>query len=116
MNITTLSSLFNWLTLFLATIQFRKGYLAQGIKHEDLPFNSIFMPYAAYYGVGMVSFFICRFFGSLPFFLREEICRNDFEHKAYFSITVISGFDVFFPEKWSVADFFANVSFLHVAN
>jgi amino acid transporter len=58
MNVTTLSSLFNWLTLFLATIRFRKGYLAQGIKTEDLPFHSIFMPYAAYYGASLVAFFI----------------------------------------------------------
>jgi amino acid transporter len=58
MNVTTLSSLFNWFTLFLATIRFRKAYLAQGIKTEDLPFHSIFMPYAAYYGCGMVAFFI----------------------------------------------------------
>jgi amino acid transporter len=57
MNVTTLSSLF-WLTLFLATIRFRKGYLAQGIKTEDLPFHSIFMPYAAYYGASLVAFFI----------------------------------------------------------
>lgn len=62
MNITTLSSLFNWLTLFLATIQFRKGFIAQGVKPEDLPFKSGLMPYAAYYGVGMVSIFICKAF------------------------------------------------------
>lgn len=65
MNITTLSSLFNWLTLFLATIQFRKGYLVQGVKHGDLPFSSKFMPYAAYYGVTMTTFFICKFHGLL---------------------------------------------------
>lgn len=58
MNITTLSSLFNWLTLFLATIQFRKGYIAQGVKTEELPFTSKLLPYAAYYGVFMVSIFI----------------------------------------------------------
>jgi len=79
-NITTVSSLFNWLTLFLATIRFRKGYLAQGVTRTDLPFRSPLMPYAAYYGCGMVAFFI-----------------------------PISGFDVFFPEKWSVKNFFANV-------
>lgn len=58
MNITTLSSLFNWLTLFLATIQFRKAYQSQGIEHSALPFHSVLMPYAAYYGVTMVTFFI----------------------------------------------------------
>ena len=58
MAVTTLSSLFNWLTLFLATIRFRQAYLAQGLKMEDLPFRSVFMPYAAYYGTGMVVFFI----------------------------------------------------------
>jgi amino acid transporter len=58
MSVTTLSSLFNWLVLFVATIRFRKAYLAQGIRTEDLPFNSKFMPHAAYYGAGMVVFFI----------------------------------------------------------
>ncbi|KAI5812209.1 amino acid permease/ SLC12A domain-containing protein [Pyronema omphalodes] len=58
MNVTTLSSLFNWLTLFLSTIRFRKAYLAQGVKTKDLPFHTPLMPYAAYYGAGMVVFFI----------------------------------------------------------
>ena len=58
MTVNTLSSLFNWLTLFLATLRFRKAYLSQGILPKDLPFHSPFMPYAAYYGVGMVIFFI----------------------------------------------------------
>ncbi|KAF8244923.1 hypothetical protein K440DRAFT_655769 [Wilcoxina mikolae CBS 423.85] len=58
MNVTTLSSLFNWLTLFLATIRFRMAYLSQGVKTEDLPFHSIFMPYAAYYGAVLCVFFI----------------------------------------------------------
>lgn len=61
MNITTLSSLFNWLTLFLATIQFRKGCIAQGVKPSELPFTSKFLPYAAYYGVFMVTIFICMY-------------------------------------------------------
>lgn len=64
MNITTLSSLFNWLTLFLATIQFRKGCIAQGVKQEDLPFTSKLLPYAAYYGVFMVTIFICENFST----------------------------------------------------
>jgi len=58
MTVNTLSSLFNWLTLFLATLRFRKAYLSRGISPTDLPFHSPFMPYAAYYGVGMVIFFI----------------------------------------------------------
>jgi len=58
MNITTLSSLFNWLTLFLATLRFRKAYMSHGLTRFDLPFSSPFMPYAAYYGLGMVCFFI----------------------------------------------------------
>lgn len=76
LTVTTLSSLFNWLTLFLATIRFRKAFLAQGILPKDLPFTSPFLPYAAYYGLGMVVFFI-----------------------------LICGFDVFFPENWSGENF-----------
>jgi amino acid transporter len=58
MNITTLSSLFNWFTLFLATLRFRKAYMSHGLTRFDLPFSSPFMPYAAYYGLGMVTFFV----------------------------------------------------------
>lgn len=76
LTVTTLSSLFNWLTLFLATIRFRKAFLAQGLVPADMPFTSPFMPYAAYYGCGMVTFFI-----------------------------LICGFDVFFPENWSGKNF-----------
>lgn len=76
LTVTTLSSLFNWLTLFLSTIRFRKAFLAQGLQAKDMPFTSPFLPYAAYYGCGMVIFFI-----------------------------LISGFDVFFPENWSGENF-----------
>ena len=79
-NKTTVSSLFNWLTLFLATIRFRQGCLAQRVTREDLPFKSPLMPYAAYYGCSLVMFFIA-----------------------------ISGFDAFFPEKRSAKSIFANV-------
>lgn len=59
MNVTTLASLFNWITLFLATIRFRKAFVAQGLTtSHKLPFTSPLLPYAAYYGVGMVAFFI----------------------------------------------------------
>lgn len=68
LNVTTLSSLFNWATLFLSAMRFRKAYVAQGNSLADLPFRSPAMPYTAYYGLGMVSFFI-----------------------------LISGFDSFFP-------------------
>lgn len=76
LTVTTLSSLFNWLTLFLSTIRFRQAFLAQGLVPADMPFTSPFMPYAAYYGCGMVIFFI-----------------------------LICGFDVFFPENWSGKNF-----------
>ncbi|KAI5799059.1 amino acid permease/ SLC12A domain-containing protein [Geopyxis carbonaria] len=76
--INTVASLFNWLTLFLATIRFRKAYLSQGILSKDLPFHTPLMPYAAYYGVVMCVFFV-----------------------------IISGFDVFFPSEWSAENFVA---------
>ena len=85
MNVTTLSSLFNWLTLFLATIRFRKAYLSQGIKTADLPFHSVFMPYAAYYGAGMVVFFILisGFDVFFDFNLKDFFTSVSFSHPLY---------------------------------
>lgn len=77
-NITTVSGLFNWITLGISYIRFRKGMEIQGINRSRLPFKGLFQPYAAWYSIIMSSFFI-----------------------------LINGFDVFFPGRWSVADFFA---------
>ncbi|KAI5850148.1 amino acid permease/ SLC12A domain-containing protein [Tricharina praecox] len=80
-NITTVSGLFNWLTLGISYIRFSKGLAAQGISRDQLPFKGYFQPYAAYYTVGMSAFFI-----------------------------LITGFDVFFPEKRTAREFFGAYS------
>ncbi|RPA82636.1 hypothetical protein BJ508DRAFT_414052 [Ascobolus immersus RN42] len=78
-NITTVSGLFNWLTVGISYIRFYKGMKVQGIDRETLPFKSMFQPYLGYYAAFMSAFFI-----------------------------LICGFDVFFPSRWSVKEFFTS--------
>lgn len=80
-NVTTVSGLFNWITLGISYIRFRKGMEVQGIDRSTLPFRGLFQPYAAWYSIILSTFFI-----------------------------LINGFDVFFPGRWSVGDFFAAYS------
>lgn len=80
-SITTVSGLFNWLTLGISYIRFSKGLAAQGISRDQLPFQGYFQPYAAYYTVGMSIFFI-----------------------------LITGFDVFLPGNFSASGFFSAYS------
>jgi len=80
-NVTTVSGLFNWITLGISYIRFRKGMEVQGINRADLPFRGMFQPFAAWYSIILSSIII-----------------------------LIVGFDVFFPGRWSVADFFAAYS------
>ncbi|KAF8544723.1 amino acid permease/ SLC12A domain-containing protein [Trichophaea hybrida] len=78
-NVTTVSGLFNWFTLGVSYIRFRKGMEVQGISRDELPFKGWFQPYAAYYTIIMSAFFI-----------------------------LITGFDVFFPGKFTAQEFFSS--------
>jgi amino acid transporter len=75
---TTISGLFNWFTLGVSYLRFRKGMEVQGISRDLLPFKGFFQPFAAWYTVIMSVFMV-----------------------------LINGFEVFFPGHWSVADFFS---------
>lgn len=78
-NLTTISGLFNWFTLGVSYIRFRKGMEVQGISRDSLPFKGFFQPYAAWYTVLMSVFLI-----------------------------LITGFNVFFPGHFTAADFFSS--------
>jgi len=53
-NLTTIASLFTWISVCIAYIQFHKALKAQGIDRDTLVFKSPFQPYLAW---GALSFF-----------------------------------------------------------
>ena len=47
-NLTTISTLFTWVSILICYIQFRKALVAQGVDRSTLIFRSPFQPYLAY--------------------------------------------------------------------
>jgi len=78
-NITTISGLFNWFTLGVSYLRFRKGMEVQGIPRSSLPFRGFLQPYSAWYTVVASTFLI-----------------------------LITGFDVFFPGQFTAGAFFSS--------
>ncbi|MCJ1254926.1 hypothetical protein MMC24_002742 [Lignoscripta atroalba] len=54
-NLTTIASLFTWVSVSIAYIQFHKALKAQGVDRNTLVFKSPFQPYTAY---GSLCFFL----------------------------------------------------------
>ncbi|KAF8478794.1 amino acid transporter [Gautieria morchelliformis] len=50
-NMTSVAGLFNWMSICLTLIRFRRGLKAQGIPLDSLPYKSRFQPFAAYWGL-----------------------------------------------------------------
>jgi lysine-specific permease len=48
-NITGEAIILTWLMILVVHQRFRKAYLLQGYKLEDLPYRAIFYPYGNYY-------------------------------------------------------------------
>lgn len=48
-NLTTIASLFTWMSVSIAYIQFHKALAAQGISRDSLVFKSVFQPYTAWF-------------------------------------------------------------------
>ncbi|CCX05078.1 amino acid permease/ SLC12A domain-containing protein [Pyronema domesticum] len=80
-NVTTISGLFNWFTLGVSYVRFRKGMEVQGISRDLMPFRGWFQPYAAWYTIIMSG-----------------------------SLILLTGFDVFFTGNFTVAGFFSSYS------
>lgn len=75
-NLTNTSGFISWICCGIVYIRFNKACKAQGITYADLPYHSFFQPWGSY--VAIVGFtFLC----------------------------LINGFNVFFPEIWSVSGF-----------
>ncbi|KAG9658350.1 histidine permease, partial [Aureobasidium melanogenum] len=77
-NLTNTSAFISWICCCITYIRFRKAMVAQNIPDSDLPYrNTLMQPWGAWFA--MIFFTI---------------------------LTLINGFTVFWPQNWSVADFF----------
>jgi len=75
-NLTNTSGFISWICCSIVYIRFRKATKVQGLGQENIPYHSFFQPVGAY--VALVAFTI---------------------------LTLINGFDVFFPENWNASSF-----------
>lgn len=75
-NLTNTSGFISWVCCGIVYIRFNKACKVQGVTYSDMPYHSFFQPWGSY--VSIVGFTF---------------------------LTLINGFDVFFPSKWSVSDF-----------
>ena len=74
-NLTNTSGFISWICCCIVHLRFRKATFAQGMRGE-VPWSSIFQPYGSW--IAMVGFTI---------------------------LTLINGFDVFFPANWTASSF-----------
>ena len=72
-NLTTVSGLFNWFTLTITYLRFRKGAMLQGI-YNDMPFKAFGAPYTAYWAVGSTAFIIL--IQGFPVFFGEFVATD----------------------------------------
>ncbi|KAF2260184.1 proline-specific permease-like protein [Lojkania enalia] len=76
-NISTISGFIAWIVVMITYIRFRKALVYHNLLHT-LPFRTPFQPYFVYFILFLVSL-----------------------------LTITNGFQVFFPENWSAANFLA---------
>lgn len=75
-NLTNTSGFISWICCCIVYIRFRKATRVQGLPKEAIPYHSRVQPWGAW--IAMVSFTV---------------------------LTLINGFDVFFPEKFNASSF-----------
>lgn len=76
LNLTTISNLFTWFSILIASIHFDRALKAQGVSRDELPFKVPFQPYLAW--------------TALLFFS---------------TIIIFNGWEVFTKGNWDVGDF-----------
>lgn len=59
-NLTTISTLFTWVSINIAYVRFHAAFKAQGIPRSELPFRAPFQPYLGY--IALVFFSLIIFF------------------------------------------------------
>ncbi|QDS67557.1 hypothetical protein FKW77_003089 [Venturia effusa] len=75
-NLTNTSGFLSWICCSIIYLRFRKACQVQGITNAELPYTSIMQPWGSY--LAIVGFVI---------------------------LTLINGFNVFWPENWSASSF-----------
>jgi amino acid transporter len=75
-NLTNTSGFISWICCCIVYIRFREAYLVQNLPKDDIPYHSITQPIGAW--IAMVAFKI---------------------------LTMINGFDVFFPGRFTATSF-----------
>ncbi|PYI20541.1 amino acid transporter [Aspergillus violaceofuscus CBS 115571] len=62
-SLVSVSTLFQWSSIFISHIQFRRGLAAQGISTQSLPFRAPAAPYLQYFALVIVLFIAgCEFY------------------------------------------------------
>jgi yeast amino acid transporter len=84
-NLVTIASLFTWVSVAIAYIQFHKALKAQGIDRDTLVFRSHFQPYSAYFAL----FFFTMIILFNGFYTFQPFLRDDF-------ITAYVGIPIYF--------------------
>lgn len=77
-NISSITGLITWWTIFLSYLRFHKGLAYKGIDRNTLHYKAPFQPYLSYFGITMISIII-----------------------------IFNGFKVFLSGSWSISKFFA---------
>jgi len=67
-NITSISSLFTWVSICVAYLKFYYALAAQGISRSELPFKSACQPYAAWFA--LIYFVVIILFNGFTVFIR----------------------------------------------
>lgn len=69
-QLTTVTSLFTWISILIAFLRFRKACQVQGVTNNDKPFVSKFQPYSAY--VALAYFVIIVIFSGWAVFTHNK--------------------------------------------
>ncbi|EGF98367.1 uncharacterized protein MELLADRAFT_51018 [Melampsora larici-populina 98AG31] len=77
-NISSITGLITWWTIFLSYLRFHKGLAYKGIDRDTLHYKAPFQPYLSYFGITMISIII-----------------------------IFNGFKVFLAGSWSPSKFIA---------
>lgn len=89
-NLTTISTLFSWVSICIAYIQFHKALKAQGIDRSTLVFRSPFQPYTAWFA--LIFFSIIILFNG--FYVFSPWSVDDFI-TAYIGVPIYFGLYIF---------------------
>ncbi|KAK6394080.1 hypothetical protein LTR65_001926 [Meristemomyces frigidus] len=91
-TLTTITSLFTWVSILIAYLRFKKAMEAQGVNRDDLIFKSKWQPYTAW--VALIYFIIIIIFNGWKVFTKGNWAIQDFV-TAYIVVPVYFAFYIF---------------------